>query len=295
MSWRIVMIENGDTLKLRLDNLYVQRGDSKYNIPLSDISTVIISNLNTTISARLMDAFTQYNVVLMICDYKHHPSGFFIGLNTHSRSSKVLQTQLKWNQEFKDSVWFHIIYSKILNQHLVLQNKKQKDYNDILLNYLTELTLGDITNREGHAAKVYFNLLFGKNFTRDHDDIINACLDYGYTVIRGFFARLIVGYGFTGLIGVHHKNEYNDFNLVDDLMEPFRPFLDNYIITLLETENVFSFEMRYKIVDFFHIKIRYVNKNMLMINAIEKYVQGFVSYCRTNNIDDFQMPMISYE
>jgi len=297
MSWRIVMIEQGEYLRLKLDNLFVQKGQNDYTIPLNDISILIISNLNTVLSARLLDAFASHNIALVICDYKHHPSGLFTGLNTHSRASKILQQQLSWDDTFKDFTWSFIVRAKVKNQRDILQlYAKDQEGINLLSGYLEEIFMGDTTNREGHAAKVYFNAIFGKAFTRSLDeDIRNTCLNYGYSVIRAYFARLIVGYGFTGMIGVHHKNEYNNFNLVDDLMEPFRPIFDGYVLNLITEDTIFDFETRYQLVDFLHEKIHYEGKQMLMLNAMEKYVQSFVRYCKTGELTAFLFPELIHE
>ncbi len=295
ISWRIVMIEQGEYLRLKLDNLFIQKGEKEYTLPLGDISVVIIGNLDTVVSGRLLDAFTSYNISVVVCDYKHQPSGIFTGLNTHSRASKVLQHQIEWSQEFKDFAWSLIVHAKILNQKNVMERYSDNQKNvELLDNYLYEVAPGDATNREGHAAKVYFNTLWGKDFSRkDEDDIRNICLNYGYSIIRSFFARLAVAHGYTGMIGVHHKSEYNNFNLVDDLMEPFRPIYDQYVLELLEEDSVFDFEMRYRLVGFLDYKIKYEGKRMHMINVIEKYFQSFIRFCRDENASKFIFPVIN--
>ena len=210
MSWRIVMIEQGEVLRLKMDNLYVKKGTSEYTIPLSDISMIIISNLDSIVTTRLLDAFAQYNISLVTCDYKHQPNGIFTGMNTNFRASKIFKNQISWTDLFKDRVWSKIIYYKILNQNEVITSlfgEKSEERVGLLDEYLENIELGDSTNREGHAAKVYFKTLFGSDFVRDNDiDIRNACLNYIYAIVRAFFARMIVGYGLSGLIGVHHKN-----------------------------------------------------------------------------------------
>lgn len=294
MSWRIIMIEEGEYMRLKLDNLHVQKGTKEYTIPLSDISMIIISNLDTVLTSRLLDAFTSYNIGLVVCDYKHHPSGIFHPLNTHSRASKIFRLQLEWTEEFKEYTWSYIVRSKIINQRDVLKKyTKEEDSIDLLSSYVEEIALGDVTNREGHAAKVYFNTLFGKDFTRaEESDVRNACLNYGYTIIRAFFARLIVAYGLSGMVGLHHKSEYNNFNLVDDLMEPFRPIYDDYLLQQIDNATIFDFETRYYIIDFLNQPIHYRNKSMIMMNVMEKYVQYFMKYCSSKEIEEVHFPMV---
>ncbi len=292
MSWRIVMIEHGEYLRLKLDNLFVERKQEDYTIPLSDVSIIVVSNLECGITTRLLDALTSHNIGLIVCDYKQQPSGIFTGLNTHSRVSKMMREQILWSDDFKYNCWTKIIKSKINNQRKVLLDLTNNTKRAVQLEiFEKQVEYNDVTNREGHAAKVYFNTIFGSSFTRDDEEnIYNACLNYGYAIVRAYFTRLIVAYGFTGLIGVHHKSEYNNFNLVDDLMEPFRPFLDAYVHRLVTVDTIFDFETRYKIIDFLHQKYAYNNSKQQMLNIIEKYIQSFIRYCKEQKDDELKFP-----
>ena len=294
MSWRIVMIEQGDYLKLKLDNLVVKKEGIEYTVPLMDISMIIISNLNSVVTTRLLDSITKYSISLIVCDAKHLPTGVYNGLNTYSRASKVLKKQLQWNEGFKDFTWKMIVTAKIKNQVSVLKLfEKNCKKIDIVENYIDFIELGDKTNREGHAAKVYFNSLFGIKFTRgDDENIYNMCLNYIYAVVRAFVARLIVAYGFTGLIGIHHKNEYNNFNLVDDLMEPFRPICDKYVLENINEDTVFDFNTRYVLIEFLYKKISYTGQKMMISNVMEKYIQGFIKYCNYGEIEALIFPEV---
>lgn len=296
MGFRVVMIEEGEQLKSKLDNLYIRKGGLEYTIPLSDISIVIVGNLNATITARLLSELALNNIVLVTCDRKHQPIGIYTGINTHSRSSKVLKTQLSWNDEFKDDIWKEIIKSKITNQRNLLKKlDKNNEAINLLTKYIEEIKTGDKTNREGHAAKVYFNSLFGIDFTRDDDILINNCLNYIYTITRSFFAKLVVAYGFTGALGVHHRNEYNSFNLVDDLMEPFRPICDEYVVNLLENIKLFDINTRIKLVDFLNYEIKYKNKIMKISSVADIYVQGFMRSSQNNELGLIQYPEVKSE
>ncbi|MGL4382479.1 MAG: type II CRISPR-associated endonuclease Cas1, partial [Bacilli bacterium] len=296
MSWRLVVIEKGEYLRLKLDNLLVKSGRDEVLIPLSDISMIVIENLDAILTTRLLDACTINNVVVVTCDYKHQPVGIYNGLNTHSRASKVLVKQLKWSDNFKERTWQHIIKAKIFNQIEVLKylNLDQKNI-ELLYTYLDDVQIGDATNREGHTAKVYFNTLFGKSFKRDDDTLINGALNYTYSVVRAYFTRMLVGYGYTGLIGLFHKSEYNNFNLVDDLMEPFRPIVDQYVVSLIDEHMYFTLDLRLELLDFLNHNVIYLQKQTTISNCIEKYIQLFMKYCDSNVLIDFTMPNIKYE
>ncbi|MDF9866583.1 CRISPR-associated protein Cas1 [Bacilli bacterium PM5-3] len=294
MSWRVVIIENGEYLRLRLDNLLVKKGKEEYTIPLDDISLILIENLDAILTTRLLDACTQNNIVVVTCDYKHQPIGIYYGLNTHSRASKILRQQIDWTKKFKDITWTEIVKYKILNQRdLLIKYELEIESINLISEYLANIDIGDYSNREGHSAKVYFNTLFGSDFTRQNDDFINACLNYLYSIVRAMFTRLIVAYGFSGMIGVHHKSEYNNFALVDDLMEPFRPFCDDYILSITTSDSIFDLDMRVMLVDFLNKKIVYKNQKVMVANVIDKYIHSFIRYCKNNEVEKIDFPLIS--
>ena len=138
-------------------------------------------------------------------------------------------------------MWADIVRAKLINQAQVIKilNKSSQAYENIK-SFAEGVLEGDPTNRESHGAKVYFNELMGRSFSRGNPDILlNSGLDYGYTIIRSYLARLCVGYGLNSQLGIHHRNEYNRFNLVDDMIEPIRPIVDLYIYNLMKDENFF--------------------------------------------------------
>lgn len=148
----------------------------------------------------------------------------------------------------------------------------------LLNQFCEEVCIGDTTNREAHAAKVYFNELMECSFSRGNEDILlNSGLDYGYAIFRSYLAKLCVGYGLNSQLGIHHRNEYNRFNLVDDLIEPFRPFVDYFTYFLLREEEYFTGEHRRRLVNLLNHKIFYKEKKMFLCNAMEEYVSNIAS------------------
>ena len=161
-----------------------------------------------------------------------------------------------------------------------------------LKEYIDEVQIGDKTLREAQAAKVYFNELMGKSFSRGNDDILlNSGLNYGYTIIRSYLARLCVGYGLNSQLGIHHKNEYNRFNLVDDLIEPIRPIVDIMAYKLLDGEEIFTIEHRHEIVKILDHTIKYKNQKMYISNMLDDYVSQYSSYVE-GKIDKIIFPTI---
>lgn len=281
MGFRTVFVKDGEKLSLRLDNLSVRKNNEDYLIPLVDIETVILEGNRTVITSKILSAFSKYHIALVVCDDKYLPTGMYLGKGQYYRSAKRAMWQAKWKEIDKQLVWKEIVYQKILNQIQVLQNvdiELNSERSQILIDYLENIMIGDSTNREGHAAKVYFNSLFGNGFSRRDTSFVNFCLDYGYAIIRAQMARSVSALGLIPELGVFHKNEYNAYNLVDDLMEPFRPIVDYLIITniLKKPEEHLTYDIRLQIIDFLNHEIKINNKKFFIMQAIHDYVQNFI-------------------
>lgn len=279
MGFRIIMIENEASISIKLDNLIIEKDDKKLWIPIDDISLIIIDNLKTTLTSRMLSLLAAHNVGLIFCNHEHLPIGFYCSYDNHSRISKTIHYQINAGTEYYNQLWQLIVQAKITNQYKVLKLLgKNPDMVIQLKNFCKDVTEGDITNREAHAAKVYFNELMGCSFSRGNDELLlNSGLDYGYAIFRSYLAKLCVGYGLNSQLGIHHKNEYNRFNLVDDLIEPFRPFVDYYTYSLLKNEEYFKIEHRHKLVNLLNHKILYNKKKMFLCNVMEEYVSNIAS------------------
>lgn len=287
MAFRIIFIENEINAKIKLDNLVLNTPEGEIWIPVSDISVIVLDNLRITLSTRFLCTLAQNNVSLVLCDEKHLPIGLFCSYDNHSRAFKHLEFQIKTNGEFYDRLWKDIVVRKILNQAEVIKKVgKREEIYGAIKQMAYETRNGDKTNREAHAAKIYFNELMDTTFSRGNDELLlNSGLDYGYTIIRSYIARICVGYGLNSQLGIHHRNEYNRFNLVDDLMEPIRPMLDYFAYFLLEGEEYFTAEHRKKLINFLNHKIIYRNKKMYIANVIEEYVSQYAALLAGNRKD----------
>ncbi|GBG94280.1 CRISPR-associated protein Cas1 [Ligilactobacillus salitolerans] len=278
MGWRIVHIKNGDYLRLRLDNIEITKLSQKVFIPLSDIIMIVMEGNKTSISTKLLSALSKNNIGLVICDDKFLPSGLFLPYGQYHHVSKRVIAQSEWSKSQKDLLWQAIIKQKMVNQlSFARYLGVDQDRIDMMDHLISKLTIGDKTNREGHVAKVYFDSLFGNSFTRDDDILINYAMNFGYSIIRSEIARIIVGNGLVTMLGVFHRNEFNSFNLADDLMEPFRPLMDYWINTLLDEKDTYlSYKIRLKIIDFIDQTIILNGKTVTMDDAMQKFVQSFI-------------------
>lgn len=281
MSFRVLLIENEVNIKLNLNNIVITKSiDEDIWIPINDVSMIVIDNLKVNITARMLSTLVEHNVGVIFCNQEHLPIGFYSSYDNHSRSSKILGFQIHKTSEFYNELWAKIVYHKIQNQAKVLKRlNKSKEIQDKMMQLSKEVLLNDSTNREAYAAKLYFNELMDKSFSRRNDEIlVNSGLNYGYAILRSYLARLCVGYGLNTQIGIHHKNEYNRFNLVEDLMEPVRPIVDEYAYQLLEEEEYFKPSHRLKLVNIVNHKIIYKNKEMYIGNMLEDYIASIAAY-----------------
>ena len=287
MGFRTVFVKNGERLKLKLDNLEVSKEGESFTIHLMDIDTVILEGDKTTITTRIMSKLAKYHIDLVICDNTYLPCGIFLGMGQYHKSAKRAIWQADWEELLKQNAWTSIVSQKIKNQidvarHLDVDEERLQ----LMQNFLENIFLGDETNREGHVAKVYFNSLYGQGFTRDDNTLPNHCMDYGYSIVRAQVARSVSALGLLPMLGIFHRNEYNSFNLVDDLMEPFRPIMDYYIISqILRTEvEYLTYETRLKLIDFLNQKIKIKGRKVYINQAIADYVNSFIRAMEQNDV-----------
>lgn len=228
MSWRTVVIEENAKLDYQLGYMVVRK-DKIIKIHLSEISNVIIETTAVSITSALLCELIKNKIKVIFCDEKRNPFSELMPCYGSHDSSRKIRNQIKWDGFIKEKIWTEIVRQKIMCQKELLHYLGRYKEENIIKSYIEELKLGDETNREGHAAKVYFNSLFGMNFTRDDCCEINSALNYGYSIILSTFNREISACGYITQIGIFHDNIFNHFNLSSDLMEPFRPLVDKKV------------------------------------------------------------------
>ncbi len=195
MGFRTVVIKNRAKLEYSLNYLVI-RGDQEIKIPLSDINNILIQNIQSCLTSALIAKIISNKIKLIFCDEKNNPCSELVGYyQNYSNYSKICQ-QINWNKEVKVYLWMLIIKQKIFTELKFLLFLNNLDAANKLRVYINEVELGDSTNREGHAAKVYFNSLFGKDFVRGSDTNINKYLNYGYSIIASAINREIKCCGF---------------------------------------------------------------------------------------------------
>lgn len=279
MSFRTVVITKQAKISYKNRFLVVKQDiDEKY-IHLSEIDTIIVDSISVSISSYLLKELADNKINIIFCDDKHNPYGELQPFYSRHNSSKKILEQVKWTNKGKDLVWQAIVKNKILNQALLLKKIKSKQH-DLITSYIKEVTIGDKTNREGHAAKVYFNSLFGKNFVRGNNDKINASLNYGYAILLSTVSKEIVNNGHLTQLGIHHKNEFNPYNLACDLMEPFRIIIDSFVYYNKDKELDPSFKL--DIINIFNNTYTFNNKKYTLKDIIGLYVKNTLDIFNNN-------------
>ena len=270
MSWRIIVISKRAKLDYQLGYMVV-RSDEITKIHLGEISTVLIESTAVSITTSLLAELTKKKVKVIFCDDKRNPSSELISYyGSHDTSNKV-RKQIQWSQNIKEAVWTEIVTEKIRKQKEFLESLGKEEAK-LLESYLNEIAWKDETNREGHAAKVYFNALFGLDFTRTADNLINASLNYGYSIILSAFTREITANGYITQLGLFHDNMFNQFNFASDLMEPFRVLIDKKVVNMHLEQ--FEQEEKMQLVNVLNEEIKINGKIQYVNNAIKIYCKS---------------------
>ncbi len=278
MGWKTVEIENGQTLSLFLDNLVIYTDEHKITIPINDIDVLLINNYRIKLTVQLLNALTKENVLTIICNNEYLPESIVVPIIGNYNTLKVLDTQLQWNHIYKSITWKEIIRHKIINQSEMCLNVIGDDEcSSKLVELSNNLKEYDISNREGHASKIYWHSLFGIKFKRFDEDYPNALLNYGYTVLRGYITRSIIKKGLDPRISFFHKSFSNYFALASDLMEPFRVIVDYEVYKIIKTGETDFYRHKNQILNAFTKKIYVNNKKQYINNAIDMFIDTIVN------------------
>lgn len=282
MSWRVVIIENRCKLDYKMGSLVVRNGEEEKRIHLGDISTIVCATTAISLTAYLLAEIAERKIKIIFCDNQHNPASELIPMYGHYVSSGRIKSQIKWSNDIKSQVWQAITKRKILNQAAVLKKINKPEKAAQLELFAEDVQPGDTTNREGHAAKVYFNALLGMDFYRDSTDVRNAVLNYGYTILLSCFNREIAACGYLTQLGLWHDNAGNPFNLGSDLMETFRPIIDYFTYNC--NFNEFGPEEKKQVLNLLNQRVKINNSEQYINNAIGIYVRSVFTAIDNNDV-----------
>ena len=286
MTWRTVVIRERAKLDYSLNFMTVRQEAGVRKISLGEIYMVIVENTAVSLTAVLLNELVKNKIKVVFCDEKRNPSSELIQYYGSHDTSLKYKNQLEWSKESKEKIWTRIVYEKIFNQMQFLKKLNKEEYR-LLEQYLSELEWNDSTNREGFAAKVYFNALYGMDFSRNKECFINAALDYGYSIILSAFNREIVASGYFTQLGLCHRNPFNKFNLSSDFMEPFRILVDEEVYNLEGTE--FTKDHKNKLINILNKTVMIDDKNQTVANAIKIYCRSLFSALTENDLEYVKM------
>lgn len=291
MTWRVVVIDNRAKLELKLSHLVVrQDGNKVRKIYLKDISHIIVNTTEASITFALLNEIVKNKIKLIFCDEKRNPSAEVAPFYSSYNTSEKIRMQIKWDEYIKGEVWRLIVKKKIKNQMFLLKNNKKNEYK-MLENYITEVEFNDQTNREGHAAKVFFNALYGVDFSRSDDCNTNAALNYGYSILLSSINRQVVSNGYITQIGIFHDNMFNQFNLSSDLIEPWRIYVDIYAYNHMD--DPFDKEQKFELIDILNNYVRIDNKSTRINQALDIYTRSVFDALNNRDVSLLRFP--SYE
>jgi CRISP-associated protein Cas1 len=221
-----IEIPGADTLPLK---------DRTTSIPVEDIGVVILDHSQLTITHHLIHRLLENNCALITCDDKHMPSGLMLNLNGNTLQQERFDAQINASVPLKKQLWAQTIEVKIQNQAAILKARGIK--HDNMMHWVQSVKSGDSENHEARAAAYYWQNLFPEDvsFTRDPDgQSPNNILNYGYAILRAITARSLTGSGLLTTLGIHHRNRYNAYCLADDIMEPYRPYVDRVVLEIID-------------------------------------------------------------
>ena len=289
MSWRTVVISQRCKLDLSMGYMVV-RGEETIRVFLDELAVVVIENCAVSMTGCLLSALTEKKVKVIFCDEKRNPCAELVPHHGSFDSTKKIRTQAKWTDSCKGAVWTEIITNKILNQAAHLALLEHDEQAALLREYVTQIQFDDVTNREGHAAKVYFNALFGMKFARGQDNPVNSALNYGYSLILSCCNREIAVNGYLTQLGIHHDNVFNAFNLGCDLMEPFRIAVDRCVVQM--EPDAFTASEKRTVLGILEQETVIAGTRQTIQNAMKIYVKSVLDALGQGDISLLQFPIL---
>ena len=283
MGHKVVHLTKACKIKVKNENLilYLYDDDKEVKVTTKDINFILFDNTKFSITGKAIELLAKNNIATLFIDDQFNPSSILTPYHQHSTMTTIAHTQISLSKEFKEKIWQDIVISKIQNQAKVLQLCQNKKYED-LEKLSAQVQLYDKNNDEAQSARVYWKALFrNPMFKREQGakDINNSMLNYGYAILRATMARSVSASGLLLVFGIWHNNKYNAFNLVDDLIEPFRAFVDIDIKLLKKqypNKTFLDTELKREIITLLNFECVDINKGTTnLLKAIELFVINY--------------------
>ena len=254
--------------------------------PIEDIGFLILENPQIHYSQNLVVALIENNTSIIYCNGKHMPCGIILNLNAHHLQHELHRTQTAITIPAQKALWKHIVQRKIDNQIRVIEMRK-KEVPQIMRVSAREVKSDDSSNREAVAAKVYWKTIMPDGYSRaNHNQLVNKLLNYGYAILRAAIARALSGSGLLPTIGIHHRNQYNTFALADDIMEPYRPFIDILAVSMasdpLACDTEIDREHKRQLLETLTVDAHFTDKKRPLVNAMSITTASLARYFENN-------------
>jgi len=272
------------------------KDEEEKSAPIEDLCLVILDHYQITITQSLISKLLSNNVALITCDSTHHPVGLFLNLDGNTLQSQKFKFQVEATIPLKKQLWQQTVVAKIQNQAALLQSEKQN--NSLLLNYSKQVKSGDPENLEARAAGYYWKHIFPEflQFSRDREGLPpNNLLNYGYAILRAMVARSLVGSGLMPTLGIHHRNQYNAYCLADDIMEPYRPYVDKLVCGIVSRNGQYlemGATMKKELLQIPAMDVNIEGQTSPMLNGIQRTTASLVK-CFEGNSRRIIYPVMS--
>lgn len=274
-AFKSVIIANDAKLSLKQNHLHISQSDNEANLYLKDLAFIILESPQITLTSALLSAVADSKIVLLTCDESHLPNGVFMPFLAHFQASQIAKEQIAVKEQTKAILWQKIVQNKIRNQAFVLSHTEHKKVSDELLEMAKSVRLNDSSFVESRAAALYFKTLFGIDFSRNDLCFTNSALNYGYAIVRAAIVRAVCISGLLSWLGIKHANAFNPFNLCDDIIEPFRAFVDMRVLSLQSDDEFLGKAHKHKLIENLQSEVQLNDKKMPLIRAVNHFVQSF--------------------
>ncbi len=296
--WRTIMVQKPAKLSLRHNQLRCENEDGVSQLAIEDVAWLILETPQSTITGALLSHLSDAGVGVMTCDDKHLPNGVLMPFVPHHRQLTQLNAQLTWSEPFKKRCWQRLIIAKITNQAIHLEALGDDETGALLRHDASRVLSGDTDNREAVAAKRYWHGVFGTDFRRRSSTGNTAALNYGYALVRAALGRALVAAGFMPALGLHHRSQLNGWNLADDLVEPFRPLVDGWVVSMGEEtpwNDDLSVTDRQRLANLLNRPVLLNSDTVSLLTACTHMVESLVRATRENLPTRLDVPVFGAE
>ena len=292
MLKKSILLENKASLTTKNSQLVIKTDTRETNIPIEDIGYIVIDHPEIYLSVPALNLLVDNNTAVIICNTNHLPNGMFLNLNSHHIQQEIFKNQINASVPLKKQLWQQTVMEKITNQGILLQNITSKTNNFDFL--ASKVLSGDTSNMEGVAANFYWKSFFEHNFKRERfGDYPNNFLNYGYAILRAATARALSGSGLLNTLGIHHKSKYNAFALADDIMEPFRPIVDEKVAEIMQnyTEQELNTAIKAELLQILTRTVYFKEEKSPLMVALQKTASS-LQQCYTGDRKKIKYPKL---